>query len=96
MRVQVRRLALDDLQSAVAWYSERDEDVAADFLAEVAHVIARISERPEQFPVVHRGARRALLKQFPFAIYFRVHDTVLTVIAIMRQRRSTSRWKTRL
>jgi plasmid stabilization system protein ParE len=57
MWVQVRRLALEDVQSAVAWYAERDEDVAKDFLGEVAQVITRITERPEQFPVVHREVR---------------------------------------
>lgn len=92
MRVQLRRLARDDIQSAVAWYTERDPEVGGAFVDEVDRVLERISGRAEQFPAVHRGIRRALLKQFPYAIYFRVHEASITVLAVPHQRRAPGIW----
>ena len=96
MRLQIRRLAREDINSAFDWYYGQDADARARFAAEVAHVIERIGSKPQQFPVVHRDVQRALLRHFPYAVYFCVHASRIQVIAVPHQRQAPGLWKSRV
>lgn len=96
MHVRVRRLARGDIDAAFAWYSERDQSVAGRFFDDIEEIVTRIAVNPYQFPDVHRGARRALLNHFPYALYFRVEGEAVTVLAVMHHKRSPSLWKRRI
>jgi putative addiction module component (TIGR02574 family) len=52
---------------------------------------ARIREHPFQFPVIAREVRRALLHTFPYAVYFRVLDDVVAVVAVLLGERPRER-----
>jgi hypothetical protein len=52
---------------------------------------ARIRERPLQFPAVSSDVRRALLHTFPFAVYFRVLDEIVIVLAVLHLRSNRMR-----
>lgn len=95
MRIQIRRLARHDIHSAFDWYQERDEDAATAFLLEVDRLLDGMRKSYEQFPVVYRDVRRALLKQFPYAIYFKVEGDLVTVVAVPHQRRAPRVWQRR-
>lgn len=95
MRVHIRRLARRDIDSAFDWYLERDQDAAAAFLLEVDYLLERMRQGYEQFPVAHRDLRRALLKQFPYAIYFKAEADLVAVVAVLHQRRSPRIWQSR-
>lgn len=58
------------------WYYVRDVDAAARFAAEVEQVLGRVAASPQQFPIVHRDVRRALLQLFPYAVYFTKSATI--------------------
>lgn len=55
-----------------------------EFLAAVRGVIESMLANPEAFPVVHRETRRALLRRFPYGIYYRVVDDQIVVVACMQ------------
>ena len=48
-------------------------------------VASRIADKPFQFPEIGFGTRRALLRRFPYAIYFIV-DSKPTIVAVLHQR----------
>ena len=56
---------------------------------------AQISENPLQFPILHRGTRRALLSRFPFGVFFRVKYQTIVVLAVMHASRNPVRWRDR-
>ena len=95
MRVSFRRTAKADIDSAFAWYAAQDPGVGSRFLSELEHVVHRMAERAQQFPVVHRDVRRALMKHFPYGIYFRVVDSMILVLAVQHQRQSPRSWQVR-
>ena len=47
---------------------------------------ARIAQHPLQFPAIVEGARRAVLRRFPYAIYF-VADDAPVGLAVLHQHR---------
>src|SRR5580700_10367424 len=97
MRKLVTRLQAQlDLEEAVSWYESRRPDLGLRFLDECDYVMRRIAAAPLQFPLIQSGARRALLKRFPYSVYFVAGDEQIEVIAILHQHRHPDTWKNRL
>ena len=94
-RVVLTDPAQQDINDAAQWYERETRGLGGRFLDAVHTAIARIEGNPEQFPVVHRDKRRALLRHFPYGIYFRVDPTVVVVIACFHARRNPTAWKRR-
>jgi len=82
-----------NIESAIQWYVLEDVDLAFRFIAETTTTLRRIARNPFQFPVVNHVVRRALLKRFPYAIYFSLRGDTVVVTAVLHQRRLTA-WTT--
>jgi hypothetical protein len=63
-RFIVRPLAEADLEDAARWYDGDRAGLSELFLSDVDRPIARIRERPFEFPAVSGDVRRALLHTF--------------------------------
>ena len=92
-RFIVRPLAEADLEEAASWYDEEQAGLGSRFLNDVDQVFGRIRERPQQFPVVSGDIRRALLRTFPYALYFRETDETIRVLAVLHLRRRLGLWR---
>jgi plasmid stabilization system protein ParE len=44
---------------------------------------------------VYRDIRRALLKRFPFGIFFRLRSNRIRIVAVMHLSRDPKRWRQR-
>ena len=85
--------AFRDIGSAALWYRDRSTGLGDDFLRSVDATLAQIERSPQRFPLVHHDIRRALLRRFPYAVYFVVgRDDTIFVIACMHMRRDPARW----
>ena len=91
----VRPLAEADLEQAASWYDDEQPGLALLFLNDIDQIFARIREMPRQFPVVSDNIRRALLRTFPYAVYFRETDEVLIILAVLHLRRRPGLWRAR-
>ena len=58
----------------------------------VERVLDRVDRMPEQFPVVHRNVHRALIRRFPYAIFFIQDDSERVVLAVLHQAVNPARW----
>ncbi|XXY44218.1 type II toxin-antitoxin system RelE/ParE family toxin [Sorangium sp. So ce269] len=100
IRLIVRPPAERDIREAAEWYEDEEAGLGGQFVDELRHIIRRISELPSQFPDVGRGIHRALLKRFPYAIYFLLRgetdERAAVILAVLHQRRSPSAWKKRI
>jgi len=92
VKVRFRTEAASDVASARDWYDEQRVGLGDDFLRSLEQVIELISELPEAFPEIAAGHRRALLGRFPYALYYRLDDQVLYVIACLHTRRRPHVW----
>ncbi len=80
---------------AAAWYEDQRRGLGNRFLDEVVSAFSAISEAPRMFPSVHRNTRRALIRRFPFGVYYRIEGTEIVVVAVMHASRDPRRWKSR-
>jgi plasmid stabilization system protein ParE len=84
-----------DLSEAFRWYETRRAGLGHEFLDEVSHAFTRISEQPLRYAVVHREARRMLLRRFPYAVFYVARVDRVFVLAVLHQRRSPRRYRSR-
>jgi len=76
------------------WYDGRRAGLGDEFGADVDAAVARIVEHPLAFPRVRGETRRAVLTRFPYALYFRITDDSIVVLAV-HGRQDPSRWHRR-
>ena len=87
--------ALDELKSALAWYSERSKSAALNFITEIDYAIDKITQSPSRWPHGEHGTRKFTLRRFPFAIIYRERETAIQIVAIAHGRRRPGYWKKR-
>ena len=90
-----RPAAAADVEDAYRWYEAQRPGLGEEFLAAVRTVIESMPANPELFPVVHRQTHRALLRRFPYGLYYRIVDDQIVVVACMHGRRNPRRWQSR-
>ena len=96
MRLLLRPEARMDIEEATVWYEDQRPGLGRRLADELSSLLDRIRKTPLQFPVVGEGVRRGLLNRFPYAIYFLLEQDIVTVLAVLHQRREPGAWKRRL
>jgi plasmid stabilization system protein ParE len=84
-----------EVDDACAWYERQREGLGEEFLAEVEEVLNRVQQNPEAHAVIYRGVRRALVRRFSYAVYYRLDPTRIEVIAVQHSKRDPTRWRSR-
>ncbi|MDH3207724.1 MAG: type II toxin-antitoxin system RelE/ParE family toxin [Gemmatimonadota bacterium] len=95
MKVRFRTEAAADVAAAREWYDEQRVGLGDEFVSALERMIEMVGQLPEAFPEIAAGHRRALLGQFPYALYYRIDSDVVDIVACLHSRRSPSRWRQR-
>ena len=85
-----------DLAEAYAWYEQQRTGLGEEFLGCVDAGIESLSRSPGMYALVHESYRRALIRRFPYAIFYEYLDDVVTVYCIFHTARDEKKWKQRL
>jgi plasmid stabilization system protein ParE len=87
-----------ELIEAQDWYenSATGLSLSRRFLQAVDVLVQRMAANPLQFPVVYRNARRALLRGFPYMLFFVIQDETSFVIACFHASRDPAQLQRRL
>ena len=91
----VRPAAAEDIRRAYTWYERARPGLGEEFLVEVRAAIGPVVTAPESYPVLHRETRRALIRRFPYGLFYRVVDEIVVFVACTHTRREPERWKRR-
>ena len=89
-RIIFSRGAKADISSAVQSYEREDPSLAFRFMLDMRAIKRRIANNPYTFPIYKDVIRRALLKRFPYYVYFYLKYELVFVIAVVHQRRDDS------
>lgn len=94
-QVVIRPEAEDDLAQAFVWYEEHRLGLGHRFLLSVEVTLTAIRENPEAFPQVHRDIRRALVRRFPYGVFYVVEPSTVVVHAVFHASRDPKSWRER-
>lgn len=88
MRIEYHPAVEDELREVIDYYNQCSPNLGNEFLDEFDKEILRIAQSPLFWCVVAEDIRRALMQRFPYAIYFRlVQSDVVRVTVVKHQRR---------
>jgi len=96
MQVIFTPAARAELVEAQDWYEVRHLGLGIQFLEQVEAIVLRMEENPHQFPTAFRDVHRARLRKFPYALFFRIENGALMVIACFHGSRDPQRWERRV
>ena len=84
-----------EFKDAIHWYEFQRRGLGSEFVLCVDEAIEKIKGNPQMFPVVHRNIRRAVMRRFPFAIFYEIKDPEIKMLAVFHSKRDPKRWKLR-
>jgi plasmid stabilization system protein ParE len=93
VRLIVRPLAEADVQQVFDWYEGQAVGLGHEFLRAVDACYASLERSPELFPVVYKEIRRALLRRFPYIVYYLLGEEALEVLACVHGKRHPRTWR---
>jgi plasmid stabilization system protein ParE len=88
--------AEQDVGEAYDWYENRRHGLGEEFLSCVDACIQRICRVPELHAKVHEDYRRALVRRFPFAIFYEYTGGAVKVYCVFHTSRNPDKWRERL
>lgn len=96
MRLIVRPEAEADVGDAYAWYESQQPGLGQRFVAEMSRCITDIERQPLRFQRVRAEARRALLRHFPYAVFFVAAQDHIAIVATLHMARDPAAWQERV
>ena len=86
MKVRFLPEAEAELIDAAHWYRQQAPGLDQEFLRCVDQALANVGRMPRLFPVIHRQLRRALVRRFPYAIFFSLNEEEVVIYAVFHCR----------
>ena len=91
MKVRYTDRAKDDLEISFEWYEGQRYGLGFEFLDCVEAVVETIHQMPKLYTKHHDNFRRALVRRFPFSVFYTIEKEEIVVHAIFDNRRDPAR-----
>jgi plasmid stabilization system protein ParE len=87
-----------DVADAYLWFEQRALGLGLEFLRCVEAVLLSIQRNPRIYPAVHESYHRALVRRFPFAIFFEIDPERdrCVIYAVFHCSQDPKKWHERL
>jgi toxin ParE1/3/4 len=94
--VVLRDEAEDEFDKAFDYYDALRAGLGTDFVTEVQRVFDRLSANPLIHQTVFQDVRKAVVRRFPYCVYYRPHADHVEVVAVFHTSRDPSIWQGRI
>jgi plasmid stabilization system protein ParE len=88
--------AEQDISEAYDWYEKRRLGLGEEFLSAVEACIRHVCRSPELYAKVHEDYRRAIVRRFPYVIFYEYGAETVTVYCVFHTSRNPDKWRERL
>jgi plasmid stabilization system protein ParE len=93
--VVLRDEAQAEFDEAFDFYEGRRPGLGCDFAERVQEVFDNIGANPNVHAVVLADVRKAVVRRFPYCVYYRAESARVEVIAVFHTSRNPSIWQDR-
>jgi plasmid stabilization system protein ParE len=94
-RVELIHEAVLDIEETFLWYQAVSPQLRDRFQAQLDIALKEIQSHPLAFHSLSRKARCRKLKRFPYLVIFAVQVDLISVVAVIHERRDPKTWKRR-
>jgi plasmid stabilization system protein ParE len=84
-----------DIQQAYCWYEDQRSGLGNEFLLSLEACLDNIKRNPLLYSYVHRELRRALVRRFPYGVFYLVEERTVVVLAVLDCRQDEEAWLSR-
>jgi plasmid stabilization system protein ParE len=85
-----------DLEEAYRWYEGRSPGLGQEFTRSVDACLHNIRRNPELHEVVFKQYRQAMVRRFPYAVFYKLADRVVTVYSVFHCSQNPAKLRSRL
>lgn len=94
--IVLRSAAEEELTAAFDWYNARRAGLGRRFVAAVQSAFTALAANPRMHAVVMADVRKAVVRGFPYCVYYRPHDDRIEVISVFHTSRDPAEWQSRI
>lgn len=88
--------AQQDIEEAYGWFEDRRTGLGEDFLSCVDAAVQNICRMPQLYAKVHEEYRRALVRRFPYAVFYEYTGVKVVIYSIFHTSQDPDKWRVRL
>jgi plasmid stabilization system protein ParE len=93
--VVLRAEAETEFDEAFDYYDARRAGLGTEFVSEVQRVFERIAANPLIHQEVFADIRKAVVRRFPYCVFYRPHPDRVEVLSVFHTSRDPSVWQGR-
>jgi plasmid stabilization system protein ParE len=95
VNLALRPAAVADIQAARKYYEEASPGLGENLAIALDQLFARLQAFPRSAPLVagYEPVRRARLRRFPYAVFYRPDLTRIEVLRVVHTARSPDTWR---
>lgn len=86
--VVIQPEAEEDLEETFLWYEDKRKGLGHDYLLQVEAAMRYIERNPEIHPKEYRGARKHVIKRFPYKVIYIIEESKVVVIGVLHGKRN--------
>jgi plasmid stabilization system protein ParE len=84
-----------DVEAAFEWYEKEQPGLGVEFLDELRATYKRMTDGPLKYHELRGSIRHALLRRFPYIVYFAVEGDFIVVVTVLHASRDPAEWQRR-
>lgn len=81
----LREAAVDDIEDAQRWYDRQAPGLGPRFVAAIERTLLLIENNPVAYQVVEEPIRRAVVRKFPYNVFYILEEDRVVVLAVFHQ-----------
>lgn len=83
--VRYKAAAAAEVVNAITWYAQPEIDQASAFLRELERTEVHLASNPALYQRVEDEIRRAIMRRFPYSLFYVIEGGEVIVLACMHQ-----------
>ena len=83
--VGYKRAAAAEVENAISWYAQPEINQTSAFIQDLQLTESHLRTHPELYQRVEGDVRRAVLRRFPYSLFFLIEQDQVVVLAFMHQ-----------
>jgi plasmid stabilization system protein ParE len=96
LKIVVHREAQHEVREAFDYYEDISEGLGFEFMRSLDASLQFIERNPLAYQKIRKEVRRALLRKFPYALFYVAEENQIVIIACFHQKRSGIDWLRRI
>jgi len=88
--------AMLDVEEAFLWYQAVSQRLSERFQVQLELSLNAIQSNPQAFHLLNAKARCKKLKGFPYLVVYAMRRDVISIIAVIHERKNPTTWKRRI